>query len=93
MSFLEYGTSAGLPTRVVERARDQVKAAVLKDVEDLSILEIAKRLDVVLDELSKERYETGDWKIPEVSGLIEDGQLLLGQVFRGEGGWQNEPKR
>ena len=33
--FLEYGTPEGMPTRVVERARDQVKAAVPADVEGL----------------------------------------------------------
>jgi hypothetical protein len=91
--FLEYGTTKGLPTRVVNLARDQVKAAVLKDVEDLSPREIADKLDVTLDELDEKRYEEGDSKIPVVSGLIEDGQLLLGKVFRGEGGWQKRAER
>jgi len=38
--------------------------------------------------LSKERYEQGDSKIPEVTRLIESGRGHLDEVLRGEGGWQ-----
>jgi hypothetical protein len=89
MRFLEYGTPTGLPTRVVERTQDQIKAAVLRDVENLSPLEIANRLEVHFDE---ERYHKVDWKIPEVSGLIDDGQLLLDKILSGEGGWRKRAR-
>ena len=50
MAFLEYRTEKGIPKRVVERAQDQVKAAILKDVEELSHREIANRLGITFDE-------------------------------------------
>jgi hypothetical protein len=79
--FLEYGTPKGMPTRVVERARDQVKAAVLADVEGLTHEKIANRLGV---DVSEERYK-GDMKIPEIAALVRDGRRLLDNVLPGIG--------
>lgn len=79
--FLEYGTPEGMPTQVVERARDQVKAAVLTDVEDLSHREIADILGV---DVSEERSKI-DMKIPEIAALVRDGRRLLDNVLPGIG--------
>lgn len=84
MSFLEYGTLKGIPKRVVEQARQQVKAAVLADVAGLRQLDIANELGVEVDH---DRYKV-DTKIPKIDKLIEDGRVLLGTVLRNEGGWQ-----
>jgi hypothetical protein len=78
--FLEYGTPKGIPTRVVERARDQVKAAVLADVEDLSHKEIANKLGVDVPARHKENM-----KIPEIADLVSDGRGLLDNVLPGIG--------
>jgi hypothetical protein len=79
--FLEYGTPEGIPTQVVERARDQVKAAVLTDVEKLSHSEIADILGV---DVSEGRYKS-DMKIPEIAALVRDGRRLLDNVLPGIG--------
>ena len=87
IAFVEYGTPSGIPTRVVQQAQDQVMAAVLRDVEDLSHLEIAAILGIPVER--EKRYGIDIYtKIPTVTGLIEDGQLLLGKALRSEGGWQ-----
>jgi hypothetical protein len=78
--FLEYGTPEGIPTRVVERARDQVKAAVLADVEGLSHKKIAKKLGVDVPKRHKENM-----KIPEIAALVRDGRGLLDNVLPGIG--------
>jgi|SRR5215204_219021 len=83
MAVLEYGNPGKTPPPV-RRARDQVRAAVLQDVEGLAPPEIANRLGIVVD---KDKYET-DNKISEVTRLIEKGRLLLGRALTGEGGWQ-----
>lgn len=82
MAFLEYGTPRGL-RKAVERAQDQVKAAVLADVEDLKHLEIAHKLGEDVDE---DRY-SGDMKVPVIADLVRDGRNLLNKVA-GAGGWQ-----
>jgi hypothetical protein len=78
--FLEYGTPKGIPTRVVERARDQVKAAVLADVEDLSHKEIANKLGVDVPKRHKENMQ-----IPEIAALVRDGRGLLDNALPGIG--------
>ncbi len=83
MSFLEYGTPEQGTPNAVERAQDQVKAAVLEDVEKLSHLEIAARLGI---DVNKDKYRS-NMRIPEVDGLIKAGGQLLSEVLRGEGGW------
>jgi hypothetical protein len=80
--FLEYGTPKGIPTRVVERARDQVKAAVLADVEGLSHEKIANKLGVDVPKRHKENM-----KIPEIAALVREGRGLLDNVLPGIG-WQ-----
>jgi hypothetical protein len=80
--FLEYGTPEGIPTRVVERARDQVKAAVLADVEGLSHEKIANKLGVDVPKRHKENM-----KIPEIAALVREGRGLLDNVLPGIG-WQ-----
>ena len=70
--FLEYGTPEGIPTQVVERARDQVRAAVLADVENLSHKDIANRLGVDVPGRHKENM-----KIPEIAALVREGRRLL----------------
>jgi hypothetical protein len=79
--FLEYGTREGVPTRVVERARDQVKAAVLADVENLSHRKIADMLGV---DVSDDSYKV-NMKIPEIAALVRDGRRLLDTVLPGIG--------
>jgi predicted RNase H-like HicB family nuclease len=88
MRLLEYGTPKRTK-RPPERVWDQVKAAVLKDVEELSLKEIANRLGVTFDE---ERYKV-DSKIPAVTRLIEEGRRLLGKVLSSEGGWQKRAEK
>jgi hypothetical protein len=85
--FLEYGTPEGMPTQVVERARDQVKAAVLRDVEKRSHREIADMLGV---DVSEERSKI-DMKIPEIAGLVREGRQLLDNVLPGIG-WRKHAK-
>jgi DNA primase len=87
MRLLEYGTPHHTK-RPPERAWDQIKPAVLKDVEELSHKEIANRLGVTVDE---KRYKV-DSKIPAVTRLIEEGRKLLGKVLSSEGGWQKRAK-
>jgi hypothetical protein len=82
-AFLEYGTPQGLPKRVVEQARAQVRAAVLADVEGLSRHDIA----VELGEPIPERYEI-DMKIPAVQGMVREGRDILDNAL-GEGEWSN----
>ena len=79
--FLEYGTPEGMPTQVVERARDQVKAAVLRDVEKRSHREIADMLGV---DVSEERSKI-DMKKPEIAALVREGRRLLDNVLPGIG--------
>ena len=79
--FLAYGTPKGMPTRVVERARDQVKAAVLADVEDLSHKHIANRLGV---DVSDDKYKV-NMQIPEIADLVRDGRRHLDNVLPGIG--------
>jgi hypothetical protein len=74
VAFLEYGTSEGIP-RAGQLARDQVKAALLADVEDLPHREIANELDVDITGRSYDIYA----KIPAVSRMIEEGQRLLNE--------------
>jgi hypothetical protein len=83
-AFLEYGTpQQGLPKRVVEQARAQVRAAVLADVEGLSHRDIAVELGVDIPE----RY--GDnMKIPAVQRMVEAGRDILDNAL-GEGEWSN----
>jgi hypothetical protein len=85
MAFLEYGTTEGLPRRAVELARDQVRAAVLADVEGLRHYDIATKLGLKVPE---DRYDV-DKKIPQVADLARDGRLLLDQALR-EGSWQSK---
>ena len=92
MAFLEYGTPERTPTPV-RRARDQVRAAVLKDVEGLSHLKIAKRLGIdITEDYVEDRYKQHA-KIPEVDRLITKGQALLGRLLSREGGWQTRAEQ
>jgi hypothetical protein len=70
-----------MPTQVVERARDQVKAAVLRDVEKRSHREIADMLGV---DVSEERSKI-DMKKPEIAALVREGRRLLDNVLPGIG--------
>jgi predicted DNA-binding protein (UPF0251 family) len=81
IKFLEYGTPQGTP-RAVDLARDQVKAAVLADVEGLSHKEIANRLGVDVPD----RYEINA-KIPKITDLARDGREPLDEVL-GEIEWR-----
>lgn len=81
-SFLEYGTARGVPTRSVERLKDQIEAAMLADVEDLSHLQIANRLGIFVPQ----RYEIS-MEIPEVKDLVRDGRAALKRAL-GKGGWR-----
>ena len=74
VAFLEYGTSEGIP-RAGQLARDQVKAALLADVEELPHREIANKLDVDIRGRSYDIYA----KIPAVTRMIEEGQRLLNE--------------
>jgi hypothetical protein len=74
VAFLEYGNSEGIP-RAGQLARDQVKAALLADVEELPHREIANKLDVDIRGRSYEIYA----KIPAVTRMIEEGQRLLNE--------------
>jgi predicted RNase H-like HicB family nuclease len=81
IKFLEYGTPKGTP-RAVDLAQDQVKAAVLADIEGLSHKEIANRLGVDVPD----RYEINA-KIPKITDLVRDGRALLDEVL-GEIEWR-----
>jgi hypothetical protein len=74
VAFLEYGTSEGIP-RAGQLARDQVKAALLADVENLLHREIANKLDVHISGRSYDIYA----KVPAVTRMIEEGQRLLNE--------------
>lgn len=82
-AFIEYGNKNGLPTRTVEKARDQVRAALLADVEGLPHKGIAERMGLSLSP----RYETG-MEIPEVKDLVRDGRALLKRAL-GHQGWRD----
>jgi hypothetical protein len=74
VAFLEYGTSEGIP-RAGQLARDQVKAALLADVENLPHREIANKLDVDITGRSYDIYA----KIPAVTRMIKEGQRHLNE--------------
>jgi len=74
VAFLEYGTSEGIP-RAGQLARDQVKAALLADVENLPHREIANELDVDITGRSYDIYA----KIPAVTRMIKEGQRHLNE--------------
>ena len=88
MAFLEYGTPEGTPN-AAKRIRDQVRAAMLRDVEERSHRYIAEQLATTFDE---DRYK-GDMKIPEVTALVREGRRVLDDVFAGEGGWQRHAEK
>lgn len=83
--YVEYGNPTGIP-RAVERARDQVRAAVLADVEGLSHREIAD----ALGEDVPGKYEV-NMKAPTVGALVRDGRSLLQEALRETG--QQWPER
>lgn len=83
-AFLEYGEPEGLP-KAGKNAANQVRAAVLADVEGLSHFDIATELGL---DVHEHRYEVHR-QIPSVAGLIRDGRTLLDKVF-GWGGWQRK---
>jgi len=83
-AFLEYGTpQQGLPRRVVEQARAQVRAAVLADVESLSHRDIAVELGTPVPE-----SHVSDKKVPAVQRMVEAGRDILNNAL-GEGEWSN----
>jgi predicted DNA-binding protein (UPF0251 family) len=82
VAFLEYGTREGIP-RSNELARDQVKAAVLSDVEGLRHREIANRVGVDTEGRSYDIYA----KIPAVTKLIKEGRRILEEAS-GEMEWR-----
>jgi hypothetical protein len=83
-AFLEYGTpQQGLPKRVVEQARAQVRAAVLADVEGLSHRDIAVELGTPVP-----KSHGSDKKVPAVQRMVEAGRDILDNAL-GEGEWSN----
>jgi hypothetical protein len=88
LSFLEYGTYTGRPTRVVEHAQKQVTATVLKDVQGLPHIKLA---DVLRIEKPEKYKDNG--KIPEIEKLIRDGRRLLDNALKSEGGWKNRAEK
>ncbi len=86
-AFLEYGTARGLP-KAVRAARDQVKAAVLADVEGRRHIDLAPAIGLEVPEEATDRYKV-DMKIPQVSDMVRAGRLLLDAVL-GKGGWQEK---
>ncbi|MCA1729771.1 MAG: hypothetical protein LC751_10305, partial [Actinobacteria bacterium] len=97
-AFLEYGTPTGNPTRVVELAQKQIKAAVLADVEDCNHLEIANILGVdkpkEYEDNKKSEAEAykGIIKIPEAEALVRDGRKLLNNALKDAGGWKRRAR-
>jgi hypothetical protein len=88
-AFLECGTpQRGTPKRVMEQARDKVRAAVLADVESLSQREIAVELGV---DFSEEDYKI-DMKIPTVARLVRAGRSILDAAL-GEGEWSKRAEK
>lgn len=83
-AFLEYGEPEGLP-KAGKNTANQVRAAVLADVEGLSHLDIATELGL---DVHKVRYEVHR-QVPQVADLVRDGRTLLDKVF-GWGGWQRK---
>lgn len=83
-AFLEYGGPEGLP-KVVKNAANQVRAAVLADVEGVSHLAIATELGL---DVHKNRYEAHR-QVSLVANLVNDGRTLLDKVF-GWGGWRRK---
>jgi DNA repair ATPase RecN len=84
MDFLEYGTSTGLPKRVSELWFQQIRAAVLADVEGLSHRRIAEELGLEYD---KDRYEVNK-KISQVEALVRNGRDLLSRALGGKESWK-----
>jgi hypothetical protein len=82
--FLEYGIPEGTPNSVVRNARDQVRAAVLVDVEGLTHREIALKLGVEIPRT----YEI-NMKIPAVKRMVEDGRGILNEAL-GTGEWSQK---
>ncbi len=81
-AFLEYGTPQRTP-RVAELAQNQVKAAVLADVEGLSHREIADRIGAPVSDRSYDLYA----KIPTVTREVEAGRTILEDALP-DTGWR-----
>ncbi len=83
-AFVEYGSQKGLSTRTVETVRDQIRAVILADVENLKHKEIATRMGISFSEAKyKETME-----VPEVKNLVIEGRNLLKRALGAEG-WRN----
>lgn len=86
-AFLEYGGKGGVPTRTVEKAGDQVRAALLADVGCLPHKGIAERMGLPVPQ----KYEI-NMEIPEVKDLVRDGRALLKSAL-GDEGWRERTEK
>ena len=86
VEYLEYGVPDRDTRPVLENANRDVQAAVLRDVEGLKLLEIAKRLNLtVTSEKGKE------WDNSRVREMVKRGRKLLESAL-GKEGWQKQIK-
>ncbi len=82
VKFLEYGSPEGLPTRELETAEKSVKAALLKDVVELSLPQMADELGI-----TKPPSHKVDNDVPDARKMANVGRKILRSALRDEG-WQ-----
>jgi len=86
VEFLEYGVPSRDLRPAIENANRDVNATVLRDVEGLSLSQIAKRLGLSTDE-TDEQNDKRDY--PQVRQMIKRGKKLLEGAL-GEDGWRKQ---
>jgi hypothetical protein len=84
VEFLEYGASDQDLRAAAEDANRDVRAAVLKDVEDMSSIQIAERFGLDVTETQRDEREH-----PRVRQMIKRGRKMLESAL-GTEGWRKQ---
>jgi hypothetical protein len=84
VEFLEYGASDQDLRPAAEDANRDVRAAVLKDVEEMSVIQIAERLDLHVTKTQRDERDH-----PRVRQMIKRGKKMLGSAL-GKEGWRKQ---
>jgi hypothetical protein len=84
VEFLEYGASGQDLRAAAEDANRDVRAAVLKDVEDMSLIQIAERLGLHVTEKYRDQRDH-----PRVRQMIKRGRKMLEGAL-GPEGWRKQ---
>ncbi len=84
VEFLEYGSPDRDLREAAEGASRDVRAAVLKDVEGSTLLQIAERFGLSITDKQRDEYDH-----PRVRQMVKRGRRMLEGVL-GKNGWQQQ---